>query len=70
MSKPLSCILVLGGSLKCPTSGLWLPADHCYLVMASGRAGSNQVGGIKERPSEMQGDCNGDQPRRMSKLYH
>ena len=31
-----------------PTSGLWLAADRRYSVMASGRAGCNQVGGTQD----------------------
>ena len=33
---------------QCPTSGLWLAADRRYSVMASGRAGCNQVGGTQD----------------------
>ena len=51
----LVAFFVLSASVHCPTSSLWLAADHCYSVMASGRDGSNQVGGA----SGMRVDRNG-----------
>ena len=39
---------VLSARLQRPTSGLWLAADRRHLVMASGRADCNQVGGTQD----------------------
>ena len=46
-------------SVQCPMFGLWLAADHRYLVVALGCAGSNQVGVTKDlQPCWV--DSNGD----------